>query len=365
MRRADMSHFDPEIAESDQLKQLLDSCNVDEIPKILKKIPPDRFSDAIHILDNEEVRFSKEKLLTFITLLKDRNLLEKVGQNLSANVFIYLIKKSKEGDLDLLPLLVGLNHLVFYDVLLLMDDEVLKRLRPEANTEPLRHQLTLFSHEIVYRLEDLTQKLKSLEIEIDGIIPTNISYADIDAFHEKFRTIGEEAHSNIKRITQALALSWNTNREDLIDMLSFQKECWKKYDALVIGTPGAEGFSPSGLYARLEEQLHAVFGNPSFSKDAKDLFDSEPSLEALVKFSVRYLQDYWEVGLLPEVVNPTDLEKYEKNTEPESEEKKAFLFLQVQKNLDVAGLKTVADVKKAQIFSKDMLRDYLRNRVPH
>ncbi len=249
---------------------------------------------------------------------------------------------------------------VFLDVLLLIDRELLAILQQEGGTEPLQHQLNIFVHEVTYYLEVLTQKLRQLEIAIDAINPKALTHKDIEEVHHQINIFAKSITDTITQISSALALAWNSNREDLIDALSFQKECWQKYDTLVIGTPRFETGPASGLYARLEDRLNTIFCNPEDPNDMEALHDDEPAIEALVKFSIWYLHDYWEIGLLPKIKSAKELDlDQKKHSDRERSDYRGALFSEAQKNLEQFGLKTVRDLKDSQIFSREMLQEFI------
>ena len=91
--------------------------------------------------------------------------------------------------------------------------------------------------------------------------------------------------------------------------------------------------------------------------------DDEPAVEGLVKFSVWYLKDYWELGLLPGVEKQADLDiDMEKHTEAERAEYREKLFTLARDTLDQVGLSTVGDLKNAFIFSKQTLQEYINQK---
>ena len=79
------------------------------------------------------------------------------------------------------------------------------------------------------------------------------------------------------------------------------------------------------------------------------LHDEDPACDALVKFSVWYLQDYFELGLLPEVTNEAELDR-----DPQRYRELA------RQRLHRLGLKTVGDLKRAGIFSRATLAEHVK-----
>ena len=128
----------------------------------------------------------------------------------------------------------------------------------------------------------------------------------------------------------------------------------------MIGFPGNDYILPKGLYAKFEEKLNTIY---SGFNHGEGLLDEDPAIEALANLSIWYLQDYWELGLLPEISNIQQLDLDPKHyNESERSDFKADLFLKVRKNLESKGLKTVFDLKSNQIFSKGMLKNYLSSK---
>ncbi|MEC7839594.1 MAG: hypothetical protein VX777_06110 [Chlamydiota bacterium] len=354
--------------ETEKFKEAIQSVSCTEILNNIETMSNEQLSIFVNYLAQESDPEWQTKLIAILSGLNDREALEVIGKSITPALFLEALKRKNSIDSEILrkipPLLVGMEHQVFCKLLDIIDSEQLGILLQESSTEPLQHQITLFSHEVIYQLEVMTQTLRSLEQEIEAFEVSSISHHTIEDFHQKIGAIGSEVKATIHRINNALAMAWNTTREDLIDSLSFQKECWQKYDALVIGIPEYEEMPASGLYARLEERLNAIFGNPNDLNDIKALHDDEPAIEALAKFSLWYLQDYLEIGLLPNITDIKELDlDSKKHTDRERSDYRATLFSQAQKTLELVGLKTVTDLKKAQVYSKEMLKNHIEKHL--
>src|SRR5262249_20909592 len=105
---------------------------------------------------------------------------------------------------------------------------------------------------------------------------------------------------------------------------------------------------------------HSAYGAPN---DASSVNDDEPALEALVKLSLWYPQDYWQVGLLPQVTDP---QLFEREGEISPEQRQALLerLLEMARaNLEKVGLHTAKDLKLAGICSQATLQEYLEGRL--
>jgi hypothetical protein len=155
-------------------------------------------------------------------------------------------------------------------------------------------------------------------------------------------------------------LAWNSDRLDLIEKLSQAKEAFQKILYSTIGHPKSVSAPATGFYAKLQEKVFGIFGNPANAEDVDALNDDDPAIEGLAKFSVWYLKDYWKIGLLPSIRDPNTFDKLAgmEGTE-EAHHLKAELLSQVKENLHRIGLNTVGDLKKMGIFSQKILQEYI------
>lgn len=359
-----MTGVDFQAIDLEAFKKFCKSLSTSELETHIHEITPEQLSFLVESVAEEASPQGEEKLLTIITALAERSSLEVVGRSISADQFFQVLKNKRvlnNAPLHKIPpLLVGMDFKVFTDVLLNIPEELLTHLQEEGCTEPLQHQLTLFCHELIQELEHLSNNLIQLESQIDEFDMAKITQQSMLSTHQDIKKWEVFANNNIKRIKNALAIAWNTSRPDIIDTLSFQKESWLKYNTLVIGHQREYDKPASGLYARLESRLNTVFSNPDDPSDIEALQDDEPAVEALVKFSLWYLHDYWEIGLLPEIhsVDQLDLDPA-KHTDRERADYRANLFQEAQANLEKLGLKTVSDLKAQKIYSKEMLKEFL------
>ncbi len=365
-----MTGVDFQSIDLETFKDQCKSLSISDIEKLINKITPEQLMFLIQSFESDPTSESQNKLLTTLAALDDRSSLEVVGRTITANQFFQILKDKRKLNNSPLhkipPLLVGMSFNVFIEILLDIPLELLKVLQEEGCTEPLQHQLTLFCHELVQELGHLSNHLIELETQIDAIDTRKINHENMVSTHRDIKKWEIFANENILRIKNALAIAWNTSRPDIIDNLSFQKESWLKYNILVIGHQREYDKSASGLYARFESRLDTVFSNPEDPSDIEALHDSEPAVEALVKFSLWYLHDYWEIGLLPKVVDVSELDLDPvAHNDRERADYRAELFKDAQTNLEQLGLKTVSDLKSKKIYSKEMLQDYLKkNRLP-
>ncbi len=315
----------------------------------------------IRILSVDHDRQWKEKLWGVISAIQSRKRMEIAGSALNSEQLLYLLSSGK-GTIPLIAnaipaLFVGLSHDVFLEFLATAKEGHLIALRREAGTEPIQHHLVRIVHEMAPRLDRYVSALLSLEQEILHVIPPTTNET-IKAMERKIASAAEEADHHIVLLSRALGVSWNTNRGDLIDALSTCKENWQKFRLLAVGFPTTTDQKATGLYATFENQLGQLFIN----EEEEVLSDETPAIDALIKFSIWYIQDYWEVGLLPEIKKESELELDPKqHGEMECTAHRALLFNRAKNNLEKAGLLCVKDLRSKKIFSKEALKEYLHH----
>ena len=213
-------------------------------------------------------------------------------------------------------------------------------------------------------IKKLEEEIDSFDQRLDLIKVEELSRIAILELNKQIDKFSIDFNALHERANKALAIAWNTNRLDLIESFSKVKDSCQKYTAYGIGEPKTLRAAATGLYGKLDQSLFAVFGDPKDPSDLEALKETEPAMEALVKFSVWYLKDYWEMGLLPSVTNQEDLDlNMEQHTETERAAYREKLFNEVKKNLQKIGLFSVSDLKKAHIFSKKTLHEYIEENL--
>lgn len=234
-----------------------------------------------------------------------------------------------------------------------------KLLKSESILEPIQHHLTLLIHSLSSIYAEQVQHFTFLENQVKSL--------DLDTVEQEQIIEQEKAIENLRKsfiniqflCSKALAIAWNSNRADLIEKLSSIKEQSQKFSTLVIGHQGHPDSPPTGLYDVLKNQLNKVFNDDN----NQPLSDDEPAIEALVKFSIWYITDYWEMHLLPGISHSElDLD-IDASTEHERIDYRRKLFLEVQKNLEKLGLFTLGDLKKNMIYSKVALKNYIQKNL--
>ncbi|MFI5344561.1 MAG: hypothetical protein ACHQUC_10110, partial [Chlamydiales bacterium] len=308
---------------------------------------------------------SVQRLVAIIQDTEEPMRLEAVGKGFSLQQFLIILSSIAQHALPigkLSPLLVGLAPAIFQQALHQLNFEQLSVLKQESLTEPLQHQLTLFIH----ALERVCQVQESVILQIGQKVSElgqteDLTHSTINQIENRIDTLKKFGDEILQAIDQAQAITWNTNRLDLIANLNQLKERFHHQVLHQIGSKSSEDYLATGLFANLEKFLFGAFGLSQGSKQANDaLKDEDAAIEGLAKFSIWYLPDYWEVGLLPTIPNPEKLElDPSMHSEKERFDHRQLLFSLVQQNLDKLSLTTVGDLKKFKIFSKRMLKDFI------
>lgn len=285
----------------------------------------------------------------------DRTHLETLGKAVTAQQTLAIIRSCYRTNVieqsKLPPFLAGLQESVFRQVLNDAKNTEMSVLKRESLTEQIQHHLTLFIAEMGNTIRDYTVSITVLEKEIDLLSVDELNKDEVLALFERIDAVSTQFNQALEQTNQALALSWNTMRLDLIEKLNAIKDVFHKFSALVIGQPRTAELAPRGLYAKLEEKLFLVYGNPNNALEI--VHDDEPAFNALSKLSIWYVQDYWDIGLLPGIKNPQLLPEKDLSKNREN------LIQEAKNNLDKTGLKTVRDLKEALIFSKTTLKDFI------
>lgn len=300
-----------------------------------------------------------EKLHILLNALNENGYLQSAGKMLSTEQFLDVFKRASQSEeaglrQRLPPLFVGMSQSVFFDLLFKAPQEQIALLKHEAATEAIQHHLSLLSHDLkarfdhlCYLLVDFNQALMEIEPESMGVEDFKNIYRSADGLYLKGLEI-------IHVVGNALSLAWNTNRADLIQEFSLIKERCHRCLVEDIGRPQSDESPAAGLWEATEQRLSRIFSDTDANGEATLMKDSVPAIEALVKFSVWYLKDYYDIGLLPQITDPNEL-----NTERmTSEDEREKLFALAEKKLAESGLKTLFDLKRQHIYSKRALKEH-------
>lgn len=349
-----------EFYSAEQFSSFISHASSHAIQQLSRQLSLPQLTLAAQWLLSLNLSNREEKALALFKGLKDNVQFEAVGKGSSDALFLFILRAMSEEELlpdYLSPLLVGLSPHIFFEALLRMPDAYLQPLKHESILEPLQHHLNVFVNECEAADQKCLIQLDVLQEEIKELNPANMSRHDVKQIELRINHLREEYEKLLNGINRALALTWASLRLDLIEKLNDLKE------AILmrlneIGLPPSDLFLPTGLFNALINQLSDVFKSSIEENDF--LKDGDPAIEGLAKFSIWYLPDYWKAGLLPSIQSEEDLEpKKLKITEIEKLEHRQHLTELVQHNLSRIGIRTVGDLKRARIFSKKMLEEYI------
>lgn len=338
-----------------------------ELEAFISHLSNDQLLIIIKHLNSEKDAHWRLKIRSAILGLNTNEKLETAASALSVDQVAELIDKTLQIEdkhhWKLSPILVGMRYDVFQQFLEHTSASELQLLQHEGVTEPVQHQLTALGHELSHQITVVAEEINKLDEEIEIISLDDLAREDVFELQHQFGVYHEFFERRFQLANKALAIAWNTNRLDLIETLNRIKDSCQKYNIYGIGLPRQEKGIASGLFSKLETKLFAVYGDPESLYDPEGLHDDEPVIEALVKFSIWYLRDYWELGLLSSVKTEEDLELDPATSkELERTNYREALFSEARENLKNLGLSTVADLKSAFIFSKKTLREFIQEK---
>lgn len=303
-------------------------------------------------------------IISIIGSIQETRQLELTGQTLTPPQLLKIVDAISQKALPetkLLPLLVGLPTETFIQILNIASPAELDFLKLESVTEPIQHHLTAFVNKAEKASERIAENLIRIGKWIQQMDIDLISKKELEDLRHQLSYSKGYFQELLAVIDKALAVTWNTNRLDLIEKFTSLKEhsLVTLYD--FIGSPRDGEEAPTGMYDQLGKRFAMVFNDSDLLKD------SDPATEALAMFSIWYLKDYWRVGLLPTVKTEEALEPIESDDIAKRDHRQK-LFSQVQENLNRLGIGTVGDLKKAEIFSQRLLQEYIaihRNQLTH
>lgn len=290
------------------------------------------------------------KTHAFISGLASPNQVEDVAKLLSRPQLLELLANRTQIE-SLQPLFVGISTLQFQEIIEFASTQQIETLREESVGEPVQYHILNLYHLLQNERIELAQQVELLETEIENLslpeIPLN-SYLELI---EKINALKQRVLDQLAMIGRLVLISWNSNRIDLINKIGELKESWEKFNIHTLGHSRRGIQNSSGLYLTLETKLNSVYGDPQNLNDIEALHDDEPAIDAIVKFSVWYLRDYWEIGLLPMIKNEDELQL--------TKEHQDKLLEMARIHLEKLGLFTVKDLKKAHIYSKETLSEFI------
>lgn len=353
------------------------SCQNEDIIQFASEATPAEIEKAINLLSEKQASllFStindhtdknwRKKTQAAIIGLTSRTPIEKLGSVITLAQFFSLLDSCLQVENShhwkISPLLVGMPHEMFIEVIETIEENQLQVFKDESVTEPIQHHLTTLAHHLEneieegeFRIDQLYERVDQFQVEDAGLYDVLEIIKEVElnlVFFERRYQISNKA----------LAIAWNTNREDLIESLNSIKKSYHKFILYGLGSPRSDHQEPTGIFQLLEETLFAVYSNHSNLRNAAAVRESEPATEGLAMLSVWYLRDYWDLGLLPQVKDKTHLDlDLNKHSEIERVHYREELFSKVKENLALIGLSTVKDLKDRYIFSKKSLQEYIQ-----
>lgn len=337
----------PSFESNDALHAFIIDSSLESFQHTLLYLLPFELAQAFFWLQTEPSQETKEKLVSLFHLLDSPTKLENFGKSLTPTYFQALLDYishhvSYENRLPFI--LVGLQSQVFSEILGHLTEKHLVLLKHESLLEPLQYHLAQFIHEGERLLQNTEKQIQQLIIDFQSIAHEELTQDKLSSLYHSIDERRDLLIDYLKRTKQALALVWQTNRIDLIDKLSTLQEGVHHQLTHAVGTQPTKG-----LYLLLEQILSSIFDTSLTNQDA--------ALEGLTRLSIWHLKDYKELGLLPTSHEIQDLQYL---TQADHWTRHQSLFALVQKQLERLKIGNVGELKKACIFSRSLLKDYLK-----
>lgn len=275
--------------------------------------------------------------------LTTREDLERVGHQIDAEQFLELLNSLQPNDSDiwkLSPILIGLTPTVFRQSLLNCSESQLPLLQINSVLESLHHRITLANHEIHLVTLETCLAYDRLDDEIARAPLDDFSEKQITQWTEEADELSEKMNDTMTFLDRILFLAWQVSRSDIIGSLSHDKELIERY------------LSNAPIVSFIRRRMESVFGNPNDPTQVNALQDHEPATEGLAILGIIYPMDYWEIGLLPHVIDASQIKDHVEKIYPT-----------IKENLAKIGLNAVGDLKKAGIFSRAALEKYIANHL--
>lgn len=350
---------DTQLYSVTEIAELIDSLNPKELQEYASKMNEGQIRLALlHLTDTSKPHWAAS-LHALFRGIEELSGLEAIGRILNLSQLIEFLDYAainKDLSWKLFPIFITIPHPIFSQMLLDLPDKRKQQLQLLCTAEPLQHHLLMYSHELTDLFDSLFKNYLLLEEEILAIDGKNLSSNDLVAIQKSIGDLKEQANQIRSKIENALSLAWNASNGDLIEMLSNYRERYERFLFTTVGHPAQQSTPSTGLYYTLEHQLGAVFDENKDGAHFEALRDNEPALEALARLSIWYIEDYWKIGLLPDVANPKELSLPSLSKDAQLP---AHYQSKVKQNLKLLGLKTVKDFKRNHLVSKSILKDYI------
>lgn len=336
----------------EQIQAVISQCSIKQIQTIVEMLLPEKIPDWL------------TKLNAIISGLSDHSQLEALGKALTDDQALPLMDFLTGQNIDtdkMSAVFIGMSKDTFAYVLRQSEPRSQQILQKLGKTEPLQHHLNLLSHSLMGNIADFANEFGLLDEVVDKIDIADLGFNDLVQMTKRIELLRIAYNLVSDIVDRGLALAWHTDRSDLIEKFNtIRSHCQKSLVDVGIRGDG-NSIKPTGLFARFGGRIMSVYGNPDDPHDVEALKNDDPAIEALAKFSVWYLEDFFEVGLLPEIKSAHELDLNPKNhAEQERIAYKNQLIAKAHHNLEKLGLNTVADLKGKAIFSKKTLQEFIQ-----
>jgi len=308
----------------------------------------------IHLWDNSPKGLKElVALCTELAALNQQQTLSALARALNHTQLLFLVQATQGKNNALTEtLFTSLKPEVFYKLFKMKEQEDLTPLFiPFLQCESFLHQLTVLSHALSLDLEQKDRDFLSLEALIEQLDPLQSSYEELNSIEAKAMGLKSELSLSLQLVDKTLGLAWNSTRTDLLEKFDQIKHSLLTL-LYKVGSKERRDAQATGSFLHLKKRLFSVYGNMESKEGIEALLDNEPALEALAKFSLWNLSDYWKIGLLPHIQSPEELKGSHE----------APLLKEVEANLTKLGLRQVKDLKEATICSLKTLSAYIQEK---
>lgn len=352
---------------AEEIARTVTGMSTEQLQSILPGFTLEQITAALGAVTQDKDPAWQAKTTLILSSIVNIRWLEAVGRVLNPQqaqaMLDYCQKVDKSQQWKLSPLVVGMSPSDFADLLTHATHSQMDLLKHEGMAEPMQFQLRTLAQEWLYAIERLCSIGTGYEQDILALNGSELDDSTYQAILKKFSSLHDNLSYLLDGINKALAITWHTNRIDLIEKFSIIKELCQKAIFMIVGHPRSPFEHPTGLYEFLERHLAEIFGHAT---DPDLLKDDDSPFDALGKFNIWHLEDYWEAGLLPHIshkealhLNPSDFseEGYENHQQKLMEE--------VKNKLEEMGLNNVRAFKLAGIWSPKMFKEYVsKHREP-
>lgn len=306
----------------------------------------------------------KAKTMAVVEALEDRELLEAVAQGMGTHQagLVLMVEGQTNSHPLLSPLWVGLRPEVFDVLISTASVKQLQIMQHEAAYEPLQSRLLDLAERHREREQSFDKEIRQLAQEITGITNNSLTQAMLQDIRDGLENLRERIDEASHKLDKALAIAWNSDRADLVDTYTTLKERFHRDAVYGVGFPLNGPEAASGLYAELQNKLERPFMVSHDPEENGFLEGNAPGAEALARLSVWYLKDYWEIGLLPGLTDKdvAEIQAIRRLSDEETVHRETMRQQALGRLADI-GLTTVKDFRDKEIFSKQMLIDYVAN----